>query len=202
MPWIKNLTAVAWVAAEAQAPSPAPCSGLKDPALLLLLLLLLGGTQSLAQNFHMPRGDQLKKKKTERINEIHVQCCSKRCLLKNDSIRPPLLSSITEFQRRESPPLYAPGLWARKCFSVLSSLGHSFFFLVCQYIYSPNRQKNLQNFRIPRKAHAQCMLGHPTGKGASERLEDLGNPERQESTSGTLHSGRRLWEVLLWWVPQ
>lgn len=149
-------------------------------------------------------GDQLKKKKkkTERINEIHVQCCSKRCLLKNDSIHPPLLSSITEFQRRESPPLYAPGLWARKCFSVLSSLGHSFFFLVCQYIYSPNRQKNLQNFRIPRKAHAQCMLGHPTGKGASERLEDLGNPERQESTSGTLHSGRRLWEVLLWWVPQ
>lgn len=54
MQWIKNLTAVAWVAAEALAPSPAPCSGLKDPA--LLLLLLLGGTQSLAQNFHMPRG--------------------------------------------------------------------------------------------------------------------------------------------------
>ena len=38
MQWIKNLTAVAWVAAEALAPSPAPCSGLKDPALLLLLL--------------------------------------------------------------------------------------------------------------------------------------------------------------------
>lgn len=202
MQWIKNLTAVAWVAAEAQAPSPP--SSMQWVKGSSFAAAAAAGWDSIPgpELPYAPGGSIKKKKKTERINEIHVQCCSKRCLLKNDSIHPPLLSSITEFQRRESPPLYAPGLWARKCFSVLSSLGHSFFFLVCQYIYSPNRQKNLQNFRIPRKAHAQCMLGHPTGKGASERLEDLGNPERQESTSGTLHSGRRLWEVLLWWVPQ
>ena len=30
--WVKNLTAVAQVAAEAQVKSPAQCSGLKDPA--------------------------------------------------------------------------------------------------------------------------------------------------------------------------
>ena len=34
--WVKNLTAVAQVSAEAQVQSPGPCSGLKDPVWLLL----------------------------------------------------------------------------------------------------------------------------------------------------------------------
>ena len=34
--WVKNLTAVAWVAAEVGVPSPVQCSGLKDPGLLQL----------------------------------------------------------------------------------------------------------------------------------------------------------------------
>ena len=31
--WVKNLTAVAWVAMEARVGSPAQCSGVKDPGL-------------------------------------------------------------------------------------------------------------------------------------------------------------------------
>ena len=36
MQWLKNLTAVAWAAAEVWVLSPAWCSGLKDPGLLWL----------------------------------------------------------------------------------------------------------------------------------------------------------------------
>ena len=49
---VKNLTVVAWVDAEVQGPSPAWCSGLKNPALLQLQLQL--GFDFWPWNFHMP----------------------------------------------------------------------------------------------------------------------------------------------------
>ena len=55
--WVKNLTEVAQVAAEAQAPSPAQYSGLKDLALLQLQCRsqLQLGFNPLPRNFHMPQ---------------------------------------------------------------------------------------------------------------------------------------------------
>ena len=53
MQWVKNPTAVAWVTTKVQIPSPARCSGLKDPVLPQLQLRLNPWTTG-PGNFHMP----------------------------------------------------------------------------------------------------------------------------------------------------
>lgn len=60
--WVKNMTAVAQVAAEAWVRSPAPCSELKDPVLLQLWLRF----NLWPEHFHLPWVWPLKKREREK----------------------------------------------------------------------------------------------------------------------------------------
>ena len=61
--WVKNPTAVAWIAAEVQIQPPAQHSGLKDKVLLHLWI----GVNPWPGNFHMLWVQPFKKKKKKKI---------------------------------------------------------------------------------------------------------------------------------------
>ena len=78
--WVKNPTAVAWVAVEVWVQSPFQHNGLKDPVLHILQLWLEFSPQP--GNFCMPWVWSLKKKAEKEKAHDGINCCRKKCLIK------------------------------------------------------------------------------------------------------------------------